>query len=334
MLSWSFQYGLTGCLNCAAYRLEKGPYLSRVCAQEGSLIHYNYEEEIAPQEEAQQVLGEGGFGKVLKASLRGAEVAIKVVASEVLPSNRRIESFLAEVNHVSRLQRSCDNIVKLLGFSHRPDGALCLVYELANQGCLYRLPEELSIQEALGLFKQYATGLAHMHSCRVVHADIKPGNLLLHKLPDGSFRGVIGDLGVAEIVRPGCPGISSRGTRAFEPPESKAIHGWYGFKGYVYAFGLTMCMLAGNIDRPEKVIHYAYKAMDGKGHPLSRRDGQFYLENHIMQCFKLPGTRCPLIVRRLVYLTNSCVYDREAKRPTAAELIAHLDALAALSLDA
>ncbi len=194
MLSWSFQDVLTGCLNCVAYRLDKGHFL-RVCAQEGSLIYYNYEQEIAPQEEDQQVLGKGGFGKVLKASLRGAEVAMKVVASEVLPSNRRIESFPAEVNHVSRLQRSCDNIVKLLVFSHRPDGALCLVYELANQGCLYRLPEEFSNQEALGLFKQYATGLAQMHSCRVVHANIKPGNLLLHKLPDGSFRGVIGDLG-------------------------------------------------------------------------------------------------------------------------------------------
>lgn len=307
--------------------------LTSMYAQEWSLNYYNYDEEIAAQWEQQEVLGEGGFGKVVKATLRGVDVAIKVVAGHGVPSASRTTSFLAEVNHVSRLQRTCEHIVKLLGFSHRPDGAICLVYELANQGSLCQLPGGFSIHEALGLFRQFAVGLQHMHSCHVVHADIKPPNLLLHKLPDGRLRGCIGDLGVAELVPPGSLGVGPRGTAGFKPPECMGRNGYYGYPGDVYAYGITMGMLAGNISRPRRVLLCAQAAMNTEGSQLSRRAGQEYVEGSIVRRFGLPEMRCPSIVRRLVHLIFQCCYIDEERRPTAASIVTRLEELAALSLE-
>lgn len=88
--------------------------LTSMYAQEGRLIYYNYEEEIAAQWEDHEVLGEGGFGQVVRATLRGADVAIKVVAGHNVPSATTTDSFLAEVNHVSRLQRTHREAARIL----------------------------------------------------------------------------------------------------------------------------------------------------------------------------------------------------------------------------
>lgn len=226
---------------------------------------------------------------------------------------------------------SREHIVKLLGFCHRPDCAICLVYELANQGSLSELPEGFSIHEALGLFRQYAVGLQHMHSCQVVHGDIKPPNLLLHKFPDGRLRGCIGDLGVAELVQPGLLGVGPRGTPGFWPPESRRKHGHYGYPGDVFAYGISMGMLAANV-RPERVLQAASLAQQTDVVNLvSCRNAHLYMRGRIMQRFGFES-KCPPVVSRLACLIFECCSKKEERRPTAAQIVSRLEELAALSL--
>ena len=298
--------------------------LTSVCAQEWSIAYYNYEEEVAPQFEQAAVLGEGAYGKVLRCTLRRVDVAIKVETG--VPSAHGIESFLQEVNHVSRLQR-CENIVQLLGFSHRPEGAICLVYELSNQGCLDDLPNGINFLEALCLFLQYAKGLEHMHSCSVVHGDIKPWNMLLHKYPDGRLKGCLEDLGLAQLVPPGELGVPGfRGTVGFLAPECRGKNGYSGFTGDVYAFGITLGMLAGDIVSADVVSSWCRVFLAASSSSEAHRAASLALERCIMSRFEMPLEReCPAFVQRIVALIIQCCNPEPRQRPTAARVVIKLE---------
>lgn len=65
------------------------------------------------------------------------------------------------------------------------------------QGMLDSTPEKKFPQcQAHGYFVQLVDGLEYLHSMRVIHKDIKPGNLLLTL--SGELK--ISDLGVAEVI--------------------------------------------------------------------------------------------------------------------------------------
>jgi serine/threonine protein kinase len=54
----------------------------------------------------------------------------------------------------------------------------------------------VNIRNALTILEHVSLGLAHIHSRGCVHRDIKPQNIFLETFPDGSHRGVVGDLGL------------------------------------------------------------------------------------------------------------------------------------------
>lgn len=67
------------------------------------------------------------------------------------------------------------------------------------QGMLDSIPDKKFPQcQAHGYFLQLVDGLEYLHSMRIIHKDIKPGNLLLTL--SGELK--ISDLGVAEVSFP------------------------------------------------------------------------------------------------------------------------------------
>ena len=95
---------------------------------------------------------------------------------------------------------------------------------------------------------QVASGLAHLHSQKIMHRDLKPENILLD-LP--MRRAVIADFGIA---RRGAPSEMRHVSLRYTAPE--AVWQAYTFAADVYAFGLILWTLIYG-----ELVHARYTAM-------------------------------------------------------------------------
>lgn len=139
-------------------------------------------------------IGQGGMGQVFKAvhEMLGRESAVKVLPQHK-STPEAIESFRREIRAQAKLDHP--NLVR--AFDAGEDGNVhFLVVEYVPGTDLRRLVRskgKLSVQQAANIVKQSAEGLAHAHSCGLIHRDIKPGNILV--TGDGIAK--VSDLGLA-----------------------------------------------------------------------------------------------------------------------------------------
>ncbi len=95
----------------------------------------------------------------------------------------------------------------------------------------------LKMATLLRVLEKVASGLVHMHKQGVIHADLKPNNIVLGK---GTNAKVI-DYGLAWIK--GEPKTRVQGTPAYMAPET-AMHKLINERTDIYNFGATMYRLA------------------------------------------------------------------------------------------
>jgi eukaryotic-like serine/threonine-protein kinase len=170
------------------------------------------------------IVGTGGMGTVYKAERAddafAMNVAIKLIrtARDGLDERLQLErELLARLDH--------RHIARLIDGGSTDDNQTYLVMEWVDGESLdaYLERESPRLSARLDLFGQIAAAVAHAHQRRVVHGDIKPGNVLV--TPDGQARlvdfGVGRWLGAAETI----PETRMRGlTPAFSAPEQRAGH--------------------------------------------------------------------------------------------------------------
>jgi len=145
-------------------------------------------------------LGQGGMGQVFlaKHQMLGRQVAIKVLPrSKTTPES--IASFMREIRVQAQLDH--EHLVKAIDAGH--DGNVYyLVCEHVPGADLRRYVREhgvLGMSEAASIITQAARGLEYAHQCRLVHRDVKPGNLLV--TPEGHCK--VSDLGLAGWLHDG-----------------------------------------------------------------------------------------------------------------------------------
>ncbi|KAH8331148.1 hypothetical protein KR067_012103, partial [Drosophila pandora] len=196
------------------------------------------------------VLGEGSYGKVKEAmnSENLCRLAVKILTKRKL---RRIpngeQNVTREIHLLKQLKH--ENIVELVDVLYNEEKQkMYLVMEYCVGGLQemvdYQADKKMPLFQAHGYFHQLIDGLEYLHSCRVIHKDIKPGNLLLSL--DQTLK--ISDFGVAEqldLFAPDDTCTTGQGSPAFQPPEIANGHETFaGFKVDIWSSGVTLYNLA------------------------------------------------------------------------------------------
>jgi serine/threonine protein kinase len=189
----------------------RGRLLARKLVEQGILTRFQAERLLAGrtggfilgQYRILDQLGSGGMGRVYKAEHRTMrrEVALKVLAPNLLKTERAQELFKREVRAAAQLNHP--HIVTAYDANHVGD-RYYLVLEYVDGPNLDQLVREqgpLSVGQACDFIRQIALGLQFAHELGMVHRDIKPSNLLI-KQGDGKSIGSvakISDFGLARL---------------------------------------------------------------------------------------------------------------------------------------
>jgi serine/threonine-protein kinase len=153
------------------------------------------------------VIGEGGMGTVFRAVHRDATepVALKVVR-EVLT---RDETYRRRLAHEARAAGEVQHhgLVPVLDVGEA-DGRSYIASAYVDGPSLdHRIEEDgpLTVEEAVGVVSDVASGLDALHDAGIVHRDVKPSNILL----DPAGTALLTDFGLARgraytvLTRPG-----------------------------------------------------------------------------------------------------------------------------------
>ncbi|ONM37230.1 Protein kinase superfamily protein [Zea mays] len=287
---------------------------------------------------SQNLLGEGGFGRVYKGLLEdtGEVIAVKQLNRDGLQGNGE---FLVEVLMLSLLHHP--NLVKLLGYSTDSNQRI-LVYEYMPRGSLEDhlldlppswkpLPWHTRMRIAVGAAK----GIQYLHEVAnppVIYRDLKASNILL----DADFNAKLSDFGLAKLGPMGDQShVSTRvmGTYGYCAPEY-AMTGKLTKMSDIYSFGVVLLELitgrrAIDMARPseEQVLlnwELSIRFSCMQASPLLRDKRRF-----VKLADPLLGNRYPVkALYQALAVASMCLQEDAASRPGISDVVAALSFLA------
>ena len=121
---------------------------------------------------------EGGFAQVTRVFWNGAAFALKQPKVKIVLTKRDLRDFMVEVQVQGRVRHPC--CVAIFGVCVQPDDPFILM-EWVGGGTVYNKlgDEELLPRQRLTCVREVASALDYLHSCGIIHGDIKSMNVLL-----------------------------------------------------------------------------------------------------------------------------------------------------------
>ena len=168
-------------------------------------------------------LGQGGMGVVYKCldNVGGVKVAVKGLPPDVAHNEGEMEEIRANFQLVCDLRH--ENIAGVRTLEKDASGDYYLVMDLAHGedlGSWMRKNKDADLKVRLSIIRQIASALDYAHRRKVMHRDIKPGNIMVS--PSG--RVLLLDFGLAaqistSLSRTSHIVVSQSGTPAYKSPE-------------------------------------------------------------------------------------------------------------------
>ncbi len=158
---------------------------------------------LADKYEVLELLGRGGMSIVYKVRhlfMQRFE-ALKMLRTELISDGDALQRFQQESKAVATLRHV--NVVRVLDFGLLSDDVPFLTMEYLegkDLGDVLKAEGHLSPERAVPLFAQLCDGLFHAHQRGVIHRDIKPGNIIISRGPNGDELPIIVDFGIAKLL--------------------------------------------------------------------------------------------------------------------------------------
>ncbi len=164
------------------------------------------------------LIGRGGMAEVYKAwdTWRNYYVAIKVMREDLAEDSEFVRRFRQEAKALERLAH--ENIVRFYSFER--EGLLAFIVMDYIEGTtlraeIARADGPLPPEQAISVAKQVCAALHYAHMERVIHRDVKPGNIMIR--PDGHV--LLSDFGIAKAADSATMTAVIPGTIAYMSPE-------------------------------------------------------------------------------------------------------------------
>ncbi|XP_063934656.1 uncharacterized protein LOC135146428 [Zophobas morio] len=296
----------------------------------------------------ENLIGKGGFGSVFRGTLKGTEVAIKILSPE---SSQGLAEFSREIQILGKCRHR--NLVSLTGIC-KEDNKLCLIYEYMPHGslrdrldCRHSTPP-LEWNTRVQIALESARGLLYLHcgiTPPVLHLDVKSMNILLDK----NFVAKVADFG---LIRP-TPEATGRthvttkrlsGTHGYICPEY-ASTGRITNRADVYSFGVVLLELITGFPAvlPEftppqlclRVKDYLKGNATWFRHPkdntvpfksVNSAQKKWPTETSLQELLDPNAQNWPIAKAKLIIkLALECVKPRPSRRPSMAEVFKRLE---------
>jgi tRNA A-37 threonylcarbamoyl transferase component Bud32 len=159
---------------------------------------------IAGKYRLKRLLGTGGMASVWSATnvFTERDFAIKFMLPQIARTPEAAQRFLLEAKVSARIDHP--NIIDVIDVGQAEDASLFLVMELLTGASLEvairRQRQPMAVHEFLGFMRDVAVALAAAHRSGVIHRDLKPTNVFLHKDRDGRLVPKVLDFGVSKIL--------------------------------------------------------------------------------------------------------------------------------------
>lgn len=159
---------------------------------------------IAGKYRLNRIIGSGGMASVWSATniFTEREFAIKFMLPQVAKTPEAARRFLLEAKVSARINHP--NIIEVIDVGQAEDGSLFMVMELLSgqslETAIRRQQPPMLVADFCAFMLDVAKALAAAHKSGVIHRDLKPTNVYLHRDREGNVVPKILDFGVSKIL--------------------------------------------------------------------------------------------------------------------------------------
>ena len=243
----------------------------------------------------QNELGNGGWGRVVKATFRSKQVAAKCLHHQII-SDYNIQQFVREMQISSKCHHP--NLLKFLGATLEGDPIILTELMDTNLYDVIRR-HELKDHQIIPLLQDIASAINYLHSLSpepIIHRDISSSNVLLSGPVRSKWVVKLSDFGSANFLWHTSEQSRAPGNPTYAAPEVLSPHS-HSEKMDVYSFGVLL-----------------FEICSGQAPSLQ-------LRNEV-----LPSAAAvwPEPYRHFVPFIVSCTGDNKDERPTMSDVLAEL----------